>query len=126
MWQINEETYRQTLESEGGTAKAKTGPEIYYGSIHDILSYPCEVSCFAPCVLVSDVMSTVRMVNTNSYKLLQSPFINLTDSTSRIFIFKHIRLMITSGIFSINKNIARFLSRLVNSSTTLAAPVMMS
>jgi len=57
VWQINEETYRQTLESEGGTAKAKTGPEIYYGSIHDILSYPCEVSCFTPYVLISDVMS---------------------------------------------------------------------
>jgi len=126
VWQINEETYRQTLESESGTAKAKTGPEIYYGSIHDILSYPCEVSCFTPCVLVSDAYEHVRMVNSNSYKLLRFLFINLTDSTSKISIFKHILLRITSGIFSINKNIARFLSRLVNSSTTLAAPVMMS
>ncbi|KAF9465374.1 histone deacetylase complex protein [Collybia nuda] len=41
-WQINEETYRQTLESEGGSPNAKSGPQIYYGSIHDILSYPCE------------------------------------------------------------------------------------
>ncbi|KDR83112.1 hypothetical protein GALMADRAFT_238934 [Galerina marginata CBS 339.88] len=41
-WQINEETYRQTLESEGGAPTSKTGPQIYYGSIHDILSYPCE------------------------------------------------------------------------------------
>ncbi|KAF8962998.1 histone deacetylase complex protein [Flammula alnicola] len=42
VWQINEETYRQTLESEGGGPTSKTGPQIYYGSIHDILSYPCE------------------------------------------------------------------------------------
>ncbi|KAF8157895.1 histone deacetylase domain-containing protein [Crassisporium funariophilum] len=41
-WQINEETYRQTLESEGGAPESKIGPQIYYGSIHDILSYPCE------------------------------------------------------------------------------------
>ncbi|KAF4562594.1 Histone deacetylase HD type 1 [Pleurotus pulmonarius] len=40
-WQINEETYRKTIEAEAG-ASAKPGPSIYYGSIHDILSYPCE------------------------------------------------------------------------------------
>lgn len=43
VWQINEETYRQTLESEGGAPTQQTGPQVYYGSIHDILSYPCEV-----------------------------------------------------------------------------------
>ncbi|KAF9483589.1 histone deacetylase complex protein [Pholiota conissans] len=42
VWQINEETYRQTLESKGGSPNAVTGPQIYYGSIHDVLSYPCE------------------------------------------------------------------------------------
>ncbi|KIM41004.1 hypothetical protein M413DRAFT_445766 [Hebeloma cylindrosporum] len=41
-WQINEETYRQALETEGGASTSKIGPKIYYGSIHDILSYPCE------------------------------------------------------------------------------------
>ncbi|KAJ7064271.1 Arginase/deacetylase [Mycena amicta] len=41
-WQINEETYRQTLESEGGRPPTKRGPRVYYSSIHDILSYPCE------------------------------------------------------------------------------------
>ncbi|KAJ8520922.1 hypothetical protein ONZ45_g2281 [Pleurotus djamor] len=41
-WQINEETYRQTLESEGGAPSTKLGPKVYYGSLHDILSYPCE------------------------------------------------------------------------------------
>ncbi|KAF9240163.1 Arginase/deacetylase [Melanogaster broomeanus] len=42
-WQINEETYRQSLESElspGDTPPAKPGPRIYYGSLHDILSLP--------------------------------------------------------------------------------------
>ncbi|KAJ8514988.1 hypothetical protein ONZ45_g7525 [Pleurotus djamor] len=42
VWQINEETYRQTLESEGGAPPTKIGPKVYYGSLHDILSYPCE------------------------------------------------------------------------------------
>ncbi|EGN93860.1 hypothetical protein SERLA73DRAFT_171749 [Serpula lacrymans var. lacrymans S7.3] len=44
IWQINEETYRQTLESEYAPSDTspKTGPQIYYGSIHDILSFPCE------------------------------------------------------------------------------------
>jgi len=50
-WQINEETYRKTLEteySESEVASAETpGFQIYYGSIHDILSYPCEVSWIA-------------------------------------------------------------------------------
>ncbi|KAJ7273763.1 Arginase/deacetylase [Mycena rebaudengoi] len=43
VWQINEDTYRQTLEIEGGAPPtSKKGPQVYYGSIHDILSYPCE------------------------------------------------------------------------------------
>ncbi|KAJ2934510.1 hypothetical protein H1R20_g2645, partial [Candolleomyces eurysporus] len=43
VWQINEETYRQTLEQEAGPPTAdRPGAQIYYGSIHDILSYPCE------------------------------------------------------------------------------------
>ncbi|KAJ6544597.1 Arginase/deacetylase [Mycena vulgaris] len=42
VWQMNEETYRQTLEMEGGAPVSKKGPQVYYGSIHDILSYPCE------------------------------------------------------------------------------------
>ncbi|KAI4517050.1 Arginase/deacetylase [Schizophyllum commune Loenen D] len=42
IWQINEETYRQTLESEAGAPDVKPGPQMYYSSLHDILSYPCE------------------------------------------------------------------------------------
>ena len=43
-WQINEETYRQKLEEEEGVPPpAKPGLQVYYSSIHDILSYPCEV-----------------------------------------------------------------------------------
>ncbi|KAL9711404.1 histone deacetylase [Leucoagaricus gongylophorus] len=38
-WSINEETYRQTLELP---LPKKIGPKVYYGSIHDILSFPCE------------------------------------------------------------------------------------
>ncbi|KAJ8591919.1 Arginase/deacetylase [Rhizopogon salebrosus TDB-379] len=47
IWQINEETYRQTLESEyspseSNSPPSKHGPQIFYGSIHDVLSFPCE------------------------------------------------------------------------------------
>lgn len=44
-WQINEESYRAKLESEfsgPGTPSSKPGLQVYYGSVHDILSYPCE------------------------------------------------------------------------------------
>ncbi|KAG6917291.1 hypothetical protein DXG01_003132 [Tephrocybe rancida] len=43
IWQINEETYRQKLEVEAGAPPpSKPGLQAYYGSVHDILSYPCE------------------------------------------------------------------------------------
>ncbi|KAH0585778.1 hypothetical protein H2248_007071 [Termitomyces sp. 'cryptogamus'] len=43
IWQINEETYRLKLEAEAGAPPAsKPGLQVYYGSTHDILSYPCE------------------------------------------------------------------------------------
>ncbi|CCL99724.1 uncharacterized protein FIBRA_01746 [Fibroporia radiculosa] len=41
-WQINEETYRQHLEEEADAPVGKPGLQVYYGSIHDVLSYPCE------------------------------------------------------------------------------------
>ena len=43
VWQINEESYRRTLQSENEGSTPGEGPQIFYGSIHDILSYPCEV-----------------------------------------------------------------------------------
>ncbi|KAG1780608.1 arginase deacetylase [Suillus placidus] len=47
VWQINEETYQQTLESEQSPSgpnipRSTRGPQIFYGSIHDVLSFPCE------------------------------------------------------------------------------------
>lgn len=47
VWQINEETYQQTLESEQSPSEPNAprptrGPQIFYGSIHDVLSFPCE------------------------------------------------------------------------------------
>ncbi|KAF5389261.1 hypothetical protein D9757_003538 [Collybiopsis confluens] len=47
VWAINEETQRQILEAEAKEANTSTsalapGPQIYYSSLHDILSYPCE------------------------------------------------------------------------------------
>ncbi|KAG8968693.1 hypothetical protein FRC03_006440 [Tulasnella sp. 419] len=37
-WAINEETHRKDLEGR----ETKRGLKIFYGSLHDILSYPCE------------------------------------------------------------------------------------
>ncbi|KAF8811560.1 hypothetical protein BYT27DRAFT_7252655 [Phlegmacium glaucopus] len=42
VWQINEETYRQILEGKNEESVPGEGPQIFYGSIHDILSCPCE------------------------------------------------------------------------------------
>ncbi|KAI0826937.1 Arginase/deacetylase [Trametes gibbosa] len=41
-WGINEDTYRKQLEADQGAPAGNPGLQIYYGSIHDILSYPCE------------------------------------------------------------------------------------
>jgi histone deacetylase HOS3 len=45
-WQINEESYRQALE-DAANPLAVGGGQLQ-GSIHDILSYPCEVGA-TPC-----------------------------------------------------------------------------
>ncbi|KIY53532.1 Arginase/deacetylase [Fistulina hepatica ATCC 64428] len=42
VWQINEETYRLALEAEAGTSAPRPGLQMFYGSLHDIMSYPCE------------------------------------------------------------------------------------
>ena len=47
-WQINEESYRLQLEKEGGAPHTNIGAQVYYGSLHDILSYPCEVCTVTP------------------------------------------------------------------------------
>ncbi|KAI9443126.1 Arginase/deacetylase [Lactarius indigo] len=41
VWQINEEAYRTKLEADAG-APVKPSLQVYYGSVHDILSFPCE------------------------------------------------------------------------------------
>jgi histone deacetylase HOS3 len=43
VWQINEEAYQARLAAEEG-ASPKPGLHVYYGSVHDILSFPCEVN----------------------------------------------------------------------------------
>ncbi|GJE85951.1 histone deacetylase HOS3 [Phanerochaete sordida] len=42
IWQINEETYRVKLEESYGKPPGKPGLQVFYGSLHDILSFPCE------------------------------------------------------------------------------------
>ena len=47
VWGINEEYHRKALELESSPpdqVSIETGLQIYYGSLHDILSFPCEVS----------------------------------------------------------------------------------
>lgn len=104
-WQINEETYRQTLESEGGAPNAKTGPQIYYGSIHDILSYPCEVTTYALHDYRFADTSFVRMGNPISYK--QPPFrcTNHMDNTSRTSTSRLTRPKLISGTCFTRSNI---------------------
>ncbi|KAI0304494.1 histone deacetylase domain-containing protein [Multifurca ochricompacta] len=40
-WKINDETHRAKFEADAG-APMKPGLQVYYGSVHDILSFPCE------------------------------------------------------------------------------------
>lgn len=43
---MNEETYRQTLQhdcSESDVPPMESGLQVYFGSLHDVLAYPCEV-----------------------------------------------------------------------------------
>ncbi|KAG6877700.1 hypothetical protein C0993_005025 [Termitomyces sp. T159_Od127] len=42
VWRINEETHRLNLEAAAGAPAAPPGLQMYYGSTHDVLSYPCE------------------------------------------------------------------------------------
>lgn len=46
-WSINAETSRKLEESEAQVAAGQNpqpaGPQVYYASLHDILSFPCEV-----------------------------------------------------------------------------------
>jgi histone deacetylase HOS3 len=54
-WSLNEEAFRaETEEPEEPAVKQEEEAErtaskpklkVFYGSLHDILSYPCEVSC---------------------------------------------------------------------------------
>jgi len=58
VWGINEEYHRKTLESESlplDQGSVGTGLQIYYGSLHDILSFPCEV-CWGVSVLSSPLL----------------------------------------------------------------------
>ncbi|KAF8312120.1 Arginase/deacetylase [Clavulina sp. PMI_390] len=45
-WSINAETMRQREENDAkvaaGLPPSPTGPQVYYASLHDILSFPCE------------------------------------------------------------------------------------
>ncbi|CAE6488192.1 unnamed protein product [Rhizoctonia solani] len=45
-WKLNAETHRKKLETEArraaGIDNEPDGLQIYYGSLHDVLSYPCE------------------------------------------------------------------------------------
>jgi hypothetical protein len=43
VWQINEEAYQAKLATEA-EGPSKPGLQAYYGSVHDILSFPCEVT----------------------------------------------------------------------------------
>ncbi|KAJ7788978.1 hypothetical protein B0H14DRAFT_2284065, partial [Mycena olivaceomarginata] len=43
VWQMNQETYQQKLESEGGAPTLNQGPQVYYGA-QSTISYPYEDS----------------------------------------------------------------------------------
>jgi len=86
-WGINEEYHRKVLESGFKSPDQTTEPslQIYYGSLHDVLSFPCEVR--TPLVfIVTLVIVGNRMAKPNLSKPLPCRSMAHTDSTSRIFI----------------------------------------
>jgi len=109
-WQINEETYRQTLETEYSESEAAPpetpGLKIYYGSIHDILSYPCEVSGIAARLSQAIPIALDRTVRQNWFKLRPFRFTDRTDNISRIYIYNLTLLMNISSMCSIKNNTA--------------------
>lgn len=59
-WQINEEAYRKDLESHYAPSEtSKPSLRVFYGSMHDILSFPCEVREAVP-VIGLDAYSAAR------------------------------------------------------------------
>ena len=83
VWQINEETYRQTLQSENEGSVPGKGPQIFYGSIHDILSYPCEVRILiiSPGVIENLIQGRESKFNTSCFRV--NPSISWTTYRKR-------------------------------------------
>ena len=98
VWQINEETYRQTLESEASENPNPPTPglQIFYGSLHDVLSYPCEVSFFCRSMTPLN-SSTNRMAMPPWYRLHLSRSMDPMVNISKMFICSRTIPMTTSG-----------------------------
>jgi hypothetical protein len=102
---MNEETYRQTLETEGGAPASKKGPQVYYGRNFDLIYRP-----FSPSMKVQSMTSYLtparyvvvdlstqhptcsRTAKPNSYKQRPSPSPDLTGNTSRTYTWKRTHL----------------------------------
>jgi len=98
-WQINEDAFRETLEIEASGIMKKVPLQIYYGSLHDPLSYPCEVQSFLNLAIYrAYVIFFNRMATLQWFKLPQYLFTVPTDNTLKIFICSHTNPRKTSGI----------------------------
>lgn len=83
IWQINEESYRKALEQAAGAPAEKPGLQVYYGSVHDILSYPCEVRTQSTAIQVPARIHAYRTASWSSSKPPLCLFTDRMGNTSR-------------------------------------------
>lgn len=105
IWQINEETYRQKLEESTRPAspdskepaESKPGLQIFYGSLHDILSYPCEVDLRSTTNCLPTHQMSARMVNPTWSRPPQYPSTGHMASMWRTYTYSPILPKKSSG-----------------------------
>lgn len=98
VWQINEEAHRRQLELGEHGSSGPSPLRVYYGSIHDPLSYPCEVFIIFCSPLELRVLLTRRAVMLLLYKRLRCRCMGRMDSTLKMCIYCPTSLKQTFGV----------------------------
>lgn len=96
-WQINEESYRKRLEAESGAPSDKPGLQVYYGSIHDILSYPCEDG--KPELVQAASVSIHGPHGQHIENVHLQPYTSQEDFWGRLYVGPYARLLERAGAF---------------------------
>ncbi|KZT60610.1 Arginase/deacetylase [Calocera cornea HHB12733] len=90
-WAINAETNKRAESEEQAGPDAKPGLQIYYGSIHDILSYPCETGDLALTQAASISIHGAHGQHIENIHL--EPYMSDTDFWGRLYPEKYSQLL---------------------------------